>query len=121
MENEKRSVERNAGEDAEDDETKIDEFFALIRNIRDIRNQLNDQTEKVHNNRKRKSNSDSDDHHRKSTSAWVPAFQWEDFTTEVEFRRPSSVLPSPCNNGNEIIKKDDEVNGSSGLDLKLTL
>ncbi|CAA3009985.1 NIM1-INTERACTING 1-like [Olea europaea subsp. europaea] len=120
MENEKRTAERNVGEDEEDDEKKMEEFFALIRNFKDVRNQLKDQTEKGNNKRKRKSDSDSD-HHRKSVAAWVPAFQWEDFTTEVEFRRPSYVLPSPCNNRNEIIKKDDDVTGSSGLDLKLAL
>ncbi|KAL2456065.1 Uncharacterized protein Adt_01365 [Abeliophyllum distichum] len=120
MENDMRTAERNAGEDEEDEEKKIEEFFALIRNFKDARNRLNDQMEKGNNKRRRKSDSDSDDH-RKS-AAWVPAFQWEDFTTEIEFKRPSSALPLPCNNNrNEIFKKDDEVGGSSGLDLKLTL
>ncbi|CAI9767800.1 unnamed protein product [Fraxinus pennsylvanica] len=121
MENEKHTAERNAGEvEEEDDEKKIEEFFALIRKFKDLRNQMNDHTDKGKNKRKRKPDSDSDEHQRKSAAAaaWVPVFHWEDFTADVKFRRPSSVLPPPCN----IIKKDDdEVSGSSGLDLKLTL
>lgn len=119
MENEKHIAERNAGEVEEDDEKKIEEFFALIKNFKDVRNQLKDNTYKGKNKRKRMSDSETDECKRNSAAAaaWVPAFHCEDFTAEVKYRRPSSVLPPPCN----IIKKDEEVSGSSGLDLKLTL
>lgn len=113
MENDKSF--RNGEAEQEEEEAKMEKFFALIRSFREARNYrrkelMNDS--QVINNKKKMKRVGGDDH-----SSWVPKFEWEDFTKEVEFVRPPLIFPGPCNNK----EKDKEEQEDSGLDLKLTL
>ncbi|PIN04027.1 hypothetical protein CDL12_23440 [Handroanthus impetiginosus] len=106
---EKMSGDSNRGEN-EDDE-KMEEFFALMRNFRYQLNQLQE------NNNKRK---------RTTTAVgggggcWTPAFEWEDFASKIEFKKHVPMIrENYCNNGNQDNKQSAEL--TSGLDLKLAL
>ncbi|GFY98640.1 hypothetical protein Acr_13g0000410 [Actinidia rufa] len=89
MENGKR--EEIKSNDAE--EEKIDKFFALIRNFRDARNEL----EMIinNNNKRRKTHVDQ------KPSSWTPSFEWQDFT-HVGFASPptSLIFPNPNSHNN---------------------
>ncbi|PIN04029.1 hypothetical protein CDL12_23442 [Handroanthus impetiginosus] len=107
---EKMSGDSNRGEN-EDDE-KMEEFFALVRNFRNQRHQLQE------NNNKRK---------RTTTAVgggggWTPVFAREDFTSEIEFKKHVPTIRNNnnnCNNGSQDSKQS--VESTSGLNLKLTL
>ncbi|XP_022728151.1 protein NIM1-INTERACTING 1-like [Durio zibethinus] len=104
------------GEDKEQEDQKMEQFFALIRNFQEARNRRKDalgQREEKITNRKLNKIRRLDDEH----SSWVPTFEWADFTKDIEFRRPPIIFPSP-NNKKDDKKKQDE---DDGLDLKLTL
>ncbi|KAE8697160.1 hypothetical protein F3Y22_tig00110630pilonHSYRG00031 [Hibiscus syriacus] len=105
------------GEDdrQEQEDEKMEQFFALLRNFREARNkrkqelrQRDDEEEMSKNMKKNKASNLGDD----EQPSWVPRFEWEDFTAEIEFRRPLIVFPTPYN------KKQEE---DDGLDLNLTL
>ncbi|TYJ09108.1 hypothetical protein E1A91_A11G118600v1 [Gossypium mustelinum] len=105
------------GEDEEEEE-KMEQFFALLRNFREARNRRKheliqrEQEEKSKKKKKNKTSKLGDDGEK---SSWVPSFEWEDFTAEIEFRRPSIIFPPSFNNKQEKKQEDD------GLDLNLTL
>ena len=117
MENDK-SV-RVGGDEEEEDEVKMEKFFALIRSFREARNyykrkEMNELEKKKRSNKKMKMMCGGAD--MQKPSSWVPKFKPEDFTGEVEFRRPPLVFPSPCNE--EKAKKGE---AEVVLDLKLAL
>ncbi|XP_059440065.1 protein NIM1-INTERACTING 1-like [Corylus avellana] len=117
MENDK-SV-RVGGDEEDEEEAKMEKFFALIRSFREARNyykrkEMNELEKKKRSNKKMKMMCSGDD--LQKSSCWVPKFEQEDFTREVEFRRPPLVFPSPCNK--EKAKKGE---AEVGLDLKLAL
>ncbi|KAI3449356.1 hypothetical protein Pfo_006021 [Paulownia fortunei] len=100
----KDCTERSASYCREDeDEEKMEKFFALLRNIR---NQLQE------NNNKRK--------RATSGGGWAPAFQWEDFTSEIEFKKHVPIFPNPCNNNGKQDSKNP-VEPTSSPNLNLTL
>ncbi|XP_044492598.1 protein NIM1-INTERACTING 1-like [Mangifera indica] len=115
MENEKAELRVCNAEDELQEEEKIEKFFSLIRSFQEARNrrreQLNESEEKAKKNKIRRV-----DNGHEEQSSWVPSFEWQDFTEEIEFRRPPIVLPSPCNKKEEKKRVKDD-----GLDLKLTL
>lgn len=136
MENEKRLPEKFVsvtGELEEDDdqneEERMKKFFALIRGFQEARNRRRNELNELEARNKKKMRN-SDDHRE---SGWVPAFQWEDFTQEIEFRKqpppppPSLLFPAGVPNSNLIInQKEDknkleEHNEGGLLDLKLAL
>ncbi|KAB1202654.1 Protein NIM1-INTERACTING 1 [Morella rubra] len=103
-------------EDDEEDQVKMEKFYALIRSFREARNyykrkELNELEKKNKNKKMKRVGGDE------QPSSWVPKFEREDFTEDVEFRRPPLIFPSPCNK--EENKKAGEDEGD--LDLKLTL
>ncbi|OMO82218.1 hypothetical protein COLO4_23173 [Corchorus olitorius] len=108
-------------DDLEQEDQKMEKFFALIRNFQEARNkrkhELRQKEEKAEIKKKQNKmkRSDVDDHNEQSS--WVPTFEWTDFTEGIEFRRPPIIFPSPFNNkqGKKIEADDD------GLDLRLTL
>ncbi|KAE8681668.1 hypothetical protein F3Y22_tig00111311pilonHSYRG00271 [Hibiscus syriacus] len=112
--------ERNRVSDGEDDredqeDEKMEQFFALLRNFREARNkrkhELKQRDEEEEMSKKMKKNKTiklGDD----ERPSWVPRFEWEDFTAEIEFRRQLIVFPTPYE------KKQEE---DDGLDLNLTL
>ncbi|KAH7578197.1 hypothetical protein ACOSP7_000599 [Xanthoceras sorbifolium] len=114
----------NGGEDHHHKEDKEDEkmekFFSLIRSFHEARNrrrqELNDLEDKRKKNKIRRCNGAD----QQQSSSWVPSFEWQDFTEEIEFRRPPTIFPTPYNNkdlGNKKQRRQEE----DGLDLKLTL
>ena len=122
MENKKSAVTvRKAEDDADNDdpeeEMKIEKFYSLLRSFRDTRNRRRkelDDLERNDSNKKKKMK-----RIKEETSSWVPSFEWEDFTTEIEFRRPPLVLSTPCDHRDKDSKK--KKNQDDGLDLKLAL
>ncbi|XVF32951.1 hypothetical protein REPUB_Repub17cG0127100 [Reevesia pubescens] len=121
MATEKRSHVRNGEEvdEEQEDDQKMEQFFALIRNFQEARKRRKNELEqrddqeiskKKQNNKIRKLEDEQ--------SSWVPTFEWADFTEEIEFRRPPIIFPTPIYNKKDDKKKLEE---DDGLDLKLTL
>ncbi|XWS76696.1 hypothetical protein CRYUN_Cryun01aG0199900 [Craigia yunnanensis] len=104
------------GEDEEQEDQKMEQFFALIRNFQEARNkrknELRQREEKINNKKQNKIRRLDDEQ-----SSWVPTFEWSDFTQEIEFRRPSIIFPTSYN------KKEDKKKSEEDdvLDLKLSL
>ncbi|KAL4310459.1 hypothetical protein GQ457_01G051160 [Hibiscus cannabinus] len=88
----------------EEEEKKMEQFFALLRNFHEA---LNRRKEELRQQQK-------DAKIRKKESSWVPAFEWADFNEEIEFQRPA-----PCNDRDGKIKQEER--DHDGLDLSLTL
>ena len=104
------------GEDEEQEDQKMEQFFALIRNFQEARNRRKDELrqrdEKIKNKRQNKIRRLDDEQ-----SSWIPTFEWEDFTEEIEFRRPPIIFPTPYNKKDDNKKQEED----DGLDIKLTL
>ncbi|MBA0736252.1 hypothetical protein Gogos_009819 [Gossypium gossypioides] len=100
----KKRVHVCNGEDEEQEDEKMEQFFALIRNFHEAvnrrKNELRQRDEKI-----RRVDG--------MQTSWVPTFEWADFADEIEFRRPSTI-----NNKEEKGKHEEE---EEGLDLRLTL
>ncbi|MBA0802477.1 hypothetical protein Gohar_012762, partial [Gossypium harknessii] len=92
------------GEDEEEEE-KMEQFFALLRNFREARNrrkhELIQREQEEISKKKKKKNKISKLGDDGEKSSWVPSFEWEDFTAEIEFRRPSIIFPPSFNNKQE--------------------
>ncbi|XVE73499.1 hypothetical protein DITRI_Ditri11bG0122900 [Diplodiscus trichospermus] len=119
MATEKRSDQVCNGEDEEQEDQKMEQFFALIRNFQEARNRIKNelrQREEIKKKKMKKQNKIRRLDHEEQSS-WVPTFEWADFTEDIEFRRPPIIFPTPYNENEE--KKMQEEDG--GLDLKLTL
>ncbi|WVZ06153.1 hypothetical protein V8G54_019499 [Vigna mungo] len=92
MEDKKRK-----GKDEEKEEMmKMEEFYALLRRFRDARDRRRKELEELEKSEKKRKVPTEEQ------SGWVPSFEWEDFTNEVEFRgqplrftTPSPASPSP--------------------------
>ncbi|KAK5776304.1 hypothetical protein PVK06_044263 [Gossypium arboreum] len=122
MEREKSKAYVN-GEDEEQEDEKMEEFFALIRNFQEARDKRRNElkqmetktkTMKGENKVRRLNNNEQ--------PSWVPSFEWADFNEEIEFRKPPIIYPTPYNGDDDDEEKQqqhDEEN--DGLDLKLTL
>ncbi|KAK8711463.1 hypothetical protein V6N13_146745 [Hibiscus sabdariffa] len=118
--------ERNhvsSGEDdrEEQEDEKMEQFFALLRNFREACNkrkhELRQRDHEEEINKKMKKNKTSKLGPGEEQSSWVPRFEWEDFTAQFEFRRPLIVCPAPYNKKEDKKKLEDD----DGLDLNLTL
>ncbi|KAA8543006.1 hypothetical protein F0562_021499 [Nyssa sinensis] len=106
MENEWSERKALNGEDDQPEEEKMEKFFALIRNFRDARNhrrsELNEMERKKNKIRKLQS----------GQSSWLPSFEWEDFTEEIEFRKLPLIFPAPCDKKED--KKEEDHNDEGG-------
>ncbi|KAE8699657.1 Detected protein of unknown function [Hibiscus syriacus] len=120
MATERNHVSNGEGDGEEQEDQKMVQFFALLRSYREARNK------RKHELRQRDHEEDINKKMKKSKasklgnderSSWVPRFEWEDFTSEFEFRRPLVVFPTPYNKKEDKKKHDDD----DGLDLNLTL
>lgn len=116
MENEKGEVSAsNTGElDIEQEDQKMEQFFALIRSFQEARNRRKDELEEKQKKKKVRRLNDQE-----PQSSWVPSFEWEDFTEDIKFRRPPLIFPRPCND--KKILDDKKPKEEDGLDLRLTL
>ncbi|KAJ8747182.1 hypothetical protein K2173_014497 [Erythroxylum novogranatense] len=115
MENDEKVKGRvcNEGLDVKEEEEnrKMEEFFALIRGFQEARNRRKVEILEERERKKAKKTIRVD---RGQSSSWVPSFVWEDFTAEIEFGKPPLIFPQPCN------RKNDEEDGN-GINLKLAL
>lgn len=110
MENEKGGGSVYNGDEEEQEDQKMEQFFALIKSFREARNRRKNELEEKEKKKKiRRSNEEQ--------PSWVPSFEWEDFTEEIQFRRPPVIFPSPCNKKEDQNQEEDD----HGLDLKLAL
>ncbi|CAK7348490.1 unnamed protein product [Dovyalis caffra] len=110
--------------DEENEEEKMEKFFALIKSIREARDRMMNgsdpalKLEKDTTNRKRKLEGE-----QKQVTVWKPSFQREDFMEETEKLRdpPAAVVSTfaDSSQGKEVIPEKDEHKES--LDLNLSL
>ncbi|CAK7348489.1 unnamed protein product [Dovyalis caffra] len=115
MENEKvKGSVDNIGELDEQEDQKMEQFFALIRSFQDARNRRKDEMEEKQQKKKARGPNDQE-----QQSSWVPSFEWEDFTKDIQFRNPPLIFPGPCNNEKKL--EDKKPKEDDGLDLGLTL
>ncbi|GLU07201.1 hypothetical protein SLE2022_241670 [Rubroshorea leprosula] len=105
MENKKTGRDGN-----EEDDQKMEQFFALIRSFREARNRRREELREMEEMKKEKKKMRRSGGEEQSN--WIPTFRQEDFTQEIEFRRPPIIFASSCNK-----KKQPEDN----LDLNLRL
>ncbi|KAK9265690.1 hypothetical protein L1049_012579 [Liquidambar formosana] len=105
----------------EDDEEKMEKFFALIKRIREAREQLTKCSEefqaKVNSANKQKVAAEKPN----SIAVWNPSFQREDFMEEGQSRNisPAAVTLVGTSQRKDASGKDDLIKES--LDLKLSL
>ncbi|RDX73331.1 hypothetical protein CR513_47069, partial [Mucuna pruriens] len=106
MENKKRGVS-----EGDDDEMKMEKFYSLLRSFRDARD------------RRRRELLELEEKNEKNMNKKMKA-KAEDFTTEIQFRKPPLIFPNPIpcdttkdNKG----KKNKEQHQDLALDLKLAL
>ncbi|KAJ6390335.1 hypothetical protein OIU77_024534 [Salix suchowensis] len=118
MENEKgeASTASSKGELDEQEDQKVEQFFALIRSFHEARSRWKDELAEKPRKKKKKVKSSKDE---EPQSSWVPSFEWEDFTEDIKFTGPPLIFPSPCNTKKKLDgkkpKEDDD------LELRLTL
>ncbi|XP_028081463.1 protein NIM1-INTERACTING 1-like [Camellia sinensis] len=127
---------REAAEEEDVDEEKMDKFFALIRNFRDARDrrrnelkqlQIRNNNNNNNNNENLKKRKADQDHHRRQeqSRSWVPSFEWEDFNDHRKTLIFSNPNPNPINSNHQQQqqqrKNEDQQCDETGLDLKLTL
>jgi len=122
MENKKREVRDDGDRDDGNDEMKMEKFYSLLRSFRDARDRRRRELmelEKNESNRKKM---------KAATTSTNPkaevAFEFQDFTTDIHFRKPPLVFPNPisCDTGKDINKgKKNKDQNDVALDLKLAL
>lgn len=94
-------VEEGEEGEEEEEEEKIEQFFAILRNYREARNrrrielmgELEREREAEESRLKRRRLAEPDGGER--CSSWVPRFEPEDFSADVEFRTRPIPLPHP--------------------------
>lgn len=108
----------------EDDEQKMEKFFALIRNIQEARDQLVSSNGpdvikgSIENNRSKKNKVIEEEIKKIKivTEVWKPSFEPEDFMEKVAGSQLKTVLGS-----SQIQETDQEKEEEGLLDLKLSL
>ncbi|KAJ6404054.1 hypothetical protein OIU84_012281 [Salix udensis] len=120
MENEKgeASTASSKGELDEQEDQKMEQFFALIRSFHEARSRWKDELAMAEKPRKKKKVRRSKD--EEPQSSWVPSFEWEDFTEDIKFTGPPLIFPSPCNNKKKLDGKKPKEE-EDDLELRLTL
>lgn len=111
----------------DDEEEKIQTFFALVRGYQEARNRRRNELKEIETRSNKKSRSSGED---RRNSGWVPAFQLEDFTHENEDRKHPLLPPLVFHTGhaslvtsigNKKDKKMEEDHNEGELDLTLAL
>ncbi|XP_039036743.1 protein NIM1-INTERACTING 1-like [Hibiscus syriacus] len=107
------SVDGNNNDDddeEEEEEEKINAFFTLVRNTRDVHKQMLIGSQ-VTKDQKQKA--------AKEKSTWTPSFQWEDFAHQ-DHPHLTNIITLPCSsNSNDEQKR--KTNEHQDLDLNLSL
>ncbi|TKY45311.1 NIM1-INTERACTING 1 [Spatholobus suberectus] len=81
MENKKRKGKDEKDDDEVEEEMKMDKFYALLRRFRDARDRRRKELEELEKSESKKRKVGAEQH-----SVWVPSFEREDFTNDVQFR-----------------------------------
>ncbi|XP_075489034.1 uncharacterized protein LOC142527924 [Primulina tabacum] len=117
----KRKMEENINiisyaNEEENEEEKMEKFFALLKSSRELKERL-----AIRNSQSHSKKSDNEKAAAAAASAWNPAFLFEDF-------EPSPPTPQAGNECAEAQKagpssktKDEDKNGDEVLDLNLSL
>lgn len=118
-ERKKRKMAIEDYKEEEDEEKKIEKFFALIRSTREVRDRLrrglNEEKEKEEKKVQ-----------KKATAIWYPTFQPEDFMEDSKSRSlgatPAGPSKSEGKGKEEKVKEPEEADeGGKDLDLDLNL
>ncbi|KAJ4727867.1 protein NIM1-INTERACTING 1-like [Melia azedarach] len=110
------------GEDDQQEEEKMERFLALIRNFQEARNRRTEELKEMELGKGKMNKMRRIDHVEESSKSWVPKFELQDFTEEIEFRKPPVIFPNPSNNRKDQKKRQQQQQeDDDGLDLKLTL
>nr|DAD38385.1 TPA_asm: hypothetical protein HUJ06_009026 [Nelumbo nucifera] len=111
----KRVRDQEIQEEEDEEEQKVERFFALIRSFRDAcdrrRLEINESSYSPPGKRTKLMDV------QEKKSGWVPKFEMVDFEEEIKFTRPLIQLLPPRYKQEEKKKED----GEGTLDLKLTL
>ncbi|GFP93600.1 hypothetical protein PHJA_001504400 [Phtheirospermum japonicum] len=92
----------------EEEEMEMEKFYAMVRTMKNQLHQLQE------NNKRKKA--------AVGPGGWAPVFQWEDFTTEIEFKKHVPTFPNPINISNDRKQEGKrKVGSTSGLNLELNL
>lgn len=114
---EKRKI---CNEDEEDDEQKIEQFFAIIRNIREARERLRNDDSDV-----KKKKQKLVEEEMKKIQVWKPTFERGDFMEEEadhdHRHHQLKTIVGSSHHGDEGTKKEEDHQDKEELDLKLSL
>ncbi|KAI4349778.1 hypothetical protein L6164_010334 [Bauhinia variegata] len=110
-------IKNSKVEDEElEEEMMMEKFYSTLRNFRDARDRRRKQLDELEKNDKKKRKMKiAKQETTKTSSSWVPSFEREDFTTELEL---PFIFPTPCDRTG-VSKK--ETHKDVSLDLKLAL
>ncbi|KAA8543005.1 hypothetical protein F0562_021500 [Nyssa sinensis] len=76
----------------EDDEQKMEKFFALIRSIRETSEYIMNGSNELQNKSDNKKKMKKVDDEEKSKAVWKPSFQREDFAEDVKLTKSSCQI-----------------------------
>lgn len=119
----KRKICHDDEVEEEDEEQKIDKFFALIKSIREAREHLINSSNKIALNSQRKKSNVAEEE-KKQIAVWKPSFQHEDFLEEgvaSEFKKPPVTVTLVGSSQREGGADDQKGNDKESLDLRLSL
>jgi ABC-type nickel/cobalt efflux system permease component RcnA len=109
---------KTCNEDEEDDEQKIEQFFAIIRNIREARERLRNDSDV------KKKKQKLVEEEMKKIQVWKPTFERGDFMEEEadhdHRHHQLKTIVGSSHHGDEGTKKEDHQDKEE-LDLKLSL
>ncbi|GAB4855673.1 hypothetical protein Ancab_024295 [Ancistrocladus abbreviatus] len=112
-----RKKRRVVREDEEDEDVKMEKFFALIKNSWDLRGSLLGGEQSRDGGKKK-----AEDEQRQSAPIWRPCFEPEDFGLNVLLKGDPTAEACPSRGQKENGKESEgNENGGSGLDLNLSL
>lgn len=117
MENKKReAITGHDGDDEMEDETKMEMFYSLLRSFRDARDRRRRELEKNESSCRKKMKTKAE-----------ASFEWQDFTTEIHFRKPPVLFPKPVpcdivkDNKGKRKEQQQQHQNHDDLDLNLAL
>lgn len=119
----KRKICHDDEVEEEDEDQKIDKFFALIKSIREAREHLINSSNKIALNSQRKKSNVAEEV-KKQIAVWKPSFQHEDFLEEgvaSEFKKPPVTVTLVGSSQREGGADDQKGNDKESLDLRLSL
>ncbi|KAJ4727868.1 NIM1-interacting protein [Melia azedarach] len=114
-------------EEEDNDEEKMEKFYTLVRNIREVRERLMSRsysTKEIENNDNNRLSKISKLEEKKPVEVWKPAFQREDFLEDIDqFKNPHDHSASPVAAAASQISKPgaEKEETKGGLDLTLSL